>query len=210
MFHLILLISFLLLLVYAGIVMVKMLLQPPDKQPDNSAVKDSALHQQPPAAQTFPPAFETDPYYHPPTVNNRQRNRSQSRAFTLLVMVALGYIAYQNRELIVEHLPAKPAEESSAPERQSLSMATVDGHTVVDGVNWFKIVATSTDGVPFEGWVSESAIQNTPPKENKMADEMRKKLGLPTNREQIESLKKLKRVGEALNTALKDVRPKEE
>ena len=133
----------------------------------------------------------------------------------MIMFAAVGYLVYANQDLIAEKIPTKVKEltqKNAATDKpkQTISLAQVEGHAVVEGVNWVKIVATSSAGIPFEGWVSELAIQKEPPKENPMADEFMKKLGLQTNKERIEGIKRLRKVSESLKTSLKDFRPKNE
>jgi hypothetical protein len=130
----------------------------------------------------------------------------------LIFLTVIGYVVYANQDLIKTKLPvvSNKSIENKKSERQALSLAEVEGHTVVEGINWIKIVATGTDGVPFEGWVSELAIQKEPPKENREADEFMKKVGLQTNKERLQNIKHIRKVNEALDTALKDFRRKED
>ncbi|MDD2997601.1 MAG: hypothetical protein PHV05_00990 [Candidatus Riflebacteria bacterium] len=125
--------------------------------------------------------------------------------FSLTLLACLGYLAYDNRALIEKKLTFSATVQASS-QQIPLPFTTIGGHRVVDGINWFKIVATSTEGIPFEGWVSEMAIQSQPPEENKLADELMQKLGLPTNRERIDSIKKIKNINQALDTALESTR----
>lgn len=141
-------------------------------------------------------------YEAPQPVHRRKTGSPLGNIFFLLLLIFCGWYFYENRDGLRSYLPSQTAVTQNPATRISITPAQVDGHTVVDGINWIRIVATGTNGVPFEGWVSEMAIQSQPPKENKMADEMMKKLGLPTVRERAESLKKLQKVGKALDTAL--------
>jgi len=164
------------------------------------------VHQ--PATDQVPP--QPDPVYYPENPPTRSPRQASFPVVQLILLAAVGYLLYVNQELIAEKVPAvinEPAANTMA-EKQTLSLAEVEGHTVVEGINWIKIVATGTDGIPFEGWVSELAIQKEPPKENKAADEFMKKVGLQTNKERLQNVKNIRKVNEALDTALKDFRPK--
>lgn len=144
----------------------------------------------------------------PPKPFARNRSKLLPRLISILLLAGCGYYLCVHRNDFCANSPIFSQQTEAAVSKAQISSAHVEGHAVVDGINWFMIVATSTRGVPFTGWVSELAIQTEPPKENKMANEMMQKLGLPTNRERLESIKQLKKVGKALNTALKDCRPK--
>ncbi|PKL46375.1 MAG: hypothetical protein CVV42_16805 [Candidatus Riflebacteria bacterium HGW-Riflebacteria-2] len=150
------------------------------------------------------------PVFYPETPATRSPRQASFPFIQLILLTSVGYLLYVNQDLIAEKIPAdiiRPGDENK-PEKQALSLAEVDGHTVVEGINWIKIVATGTDGIPFEGWVSELAIQKEPPKENKAADEFMKKVGMQTNKERLQNIKHIRKVNEALDTALKDFRPK--
>ncbi len=131
------------------------------------------------------------------------------RLVTAGLFIACGvYLFTQNREQILAYLDrsGQVAQEHSNMARRTITPGVIEGHRVVDGVNWFRIIATGTDGVSFEGWINELAIHKAPPVENKMADSLMKKLGLPTNKERIDSIKKLRKVGSALKDSLADVK----
>ncbi len=207
MFYDILLVFFLGCLIFVSAFLLKKLF-PDDTSTADHAVPGIRSHET--TAVAVDNAYPEPPGYE---VQQPYRRKSPGKSFTnlvsLTVLAVCGWFIYENRSSLQGWLPAPAPAAQSHAGRVSISPGQVEGHALVDGINWIKIVATGTDGVPFEGWVSEMAIQNQPPKENKMADEMMKKLGLPTVRERAESLKKLQRVGSALNTALKDARPKE-
>lgn len=156
-------------------------------------------------SQQPPPEPEPAPteYYQPAPVIVRPRQKMSM--FPFIVIIVLLYLAHEN-DYISFASPTHTGPNSIAAEetiqREAMSEANFVGHTVVEGVNWFKIVATSTTGVPYEGWVSELAIRKEPPKENKAADAMMQKLGLPTNKERIHNIKKMRNVVDALKTAL--------
>ncbi len=143
----------------------------------------------------------------------KPRNRNNSLFWPFAgIAAAVIFLLAQNQDAISSMLstrsgPLQPA--SNEEKRQTISPGTIDGHAIVDGVNWFKIVATSSEGVPFEGWINEMAIHASPPKESKAADALMQKLGLPTNKERIESIKSLQKVGSALKDSLRSVRPPE-
>lgn len=164
------------------------------------------VHQPADERSSPPPA----PDFYAETPPTRSPRQASFPVMQLILLAAVGYLLYVNQELIAEKVPAvinEPAGSAKA-EKQTLSLAEVEGHTVVEGINWIKIVATGTDGIPFEGWVSELAIQKEPPKENKVADEFMKKVGLQTNKERLQGIKHMRKINEALDTALKDFRPK--
>jgi len=165
------------------------------------------VHQ--PATDQVPPP---GPVYYDDQPSERRPRPASFPVMQLLLLVAVGYLVYVNQELIAEKVPAviNNPTDSRKTEKQTLSLAEVEGHRVVEGINWIKIVATGTDGIPFEGWVSELAIQKEPPKENKEADEFMKKVGLQTNKERLQNIKHIRKVNEALDTALKDFRPKKD
>ncbi len=206
MFHDILLLIFLILVASGGVYLVHRFFSQSDDATTNQGIKrvnqtqaeDAILNSS--AAPLFLEA--------PPKASNHRRPKLLARVMSILLLFGCGYILCQHRPDFCGNTPLFSQKSEAHSQKARISSATVEGHTVVDGVNWFMIVATSTEGVPFEGWVSEMAIQNQPPKENKVADAMMKKLGLPTNRERIESVKQLQKVGQAIKTALEDVRPK--
>ena len=199
-------------LLIAAVFLYKMLF-PPVEDAGQVSIKEvgGASHvsvkvHQPATGQTPPPA----PDFYAETPPTRSPRQASFPAMQLILLAAVGYLVYVNQELIAEKVPAvinEPAGSTKA-EKQTLSLAEVEGHTVVEGINWIKIVATGTNGVPFEGWVSELAIQKEPPKENKTADEFMKKVGLQTNKERLQGIKHMRKINEALDTALKDFRPK--
>lgn len=208
------LISILLVVVLflAGVVLIKMLLPP--KESDSTGVKIRKTGEQAKVEVRFqepaPATLET-PLYDEIPRETRQK-RSANSIMPLIFLTVIGYVVYANQDLIKTKLPvvSNKSIENKKSERQALSLAEVEGHTVVEGINWIKIVATGTDGVPFEGWVSELAIQKEPPKENREADEFMKKVGLQTNKERLQNIKHIRKVNEALDTALKDFRRKED
>ncbi|EKD81133.1 MAG: hypothetical protein ACD_39C01959G0002, partial [uncultured bacterium] len=165
-----------------------------------------------PAHEKKPVQAEPVYYEEPPT--ERIRHKTGLSFMPMIMFAAIGYLVYANQDLIAEKIPTKVNEIKNnltrERPREAISLAQAEGHAVVDGVNWIKIVATSSAGVPFEGWVSELAIQKEPPKENQQSDEFMKKLGLQTNKERLEGVKRIRKVSEALDTALKDVRKKRE
>lgn len=198
----------------AAVFLLKMLMPPGDdggsapvkEVGGNSNVKIK-IHQSPTSQATAP-----EPVYYEEQATVRAPRKASFPVMQLILLAAVGYLIYVNQELIAEKVPAvinQPADNKNA-ERQTLSLAEVEGHTVVEGINWIKIVATGTDGTPFEGWVSELAIQKEPPKENKSADEFMKKVGLQTNKERLQNIKHMRKINEALNTALKDFRRKDD
>lgn len=143
----------------------------------------------------------------------KPHKKNSSLFWPLAGFVAIIFLATQNPDAISSAL-SPIAKPSTAPadeqKRQTISAGNIYGHAVVDGVNWFKIVATSSEGVPFEGWINEMAIHASPPRENKAADALMQKLGLPTNKERIDSIKSLKKVGSALKDSLRSVRQSED
>lgn len=186
-------------ILFAGGVYLLRLLFPPDDQTQNAPVKISAAApEQLPAGCDFAGFVERKP------ASPRKTGKICQRLLSLTVLCFCGYYIYQNRPDSLPGLALPVSGEEATMTQQTITPAAVAGHVIVDGVNWFQIVATSTEGVPFEGWVSEMAILSKPPKENKMADEMLKKLGLPTNRERIESVKQIRKINQAINTALKN------
>ena len=185
-------------ILFAGGVYLLRLLFPPDDQAQNAPVKISATTPEQPANCEFTGFVEPKP------ASRRKTGKICQHLLSLTVLCFCGYYIYQNRPDSLPGLVMPDNGEETSLARQTITPAAVAGHVVVDGVNWFQIVATSTEGVPFEGWVSEMAILSKPPKENKMADEMLKKLGLPTNRERIESVKQIRKINAALGTALKN------
>ncbi len=200
MFYDILLVVFLGFLVYVAAYLLKLLL------PENNTGTDQPVHSilshgtdQVAAVDPFTPTMG---YETPQPSHRRKSGKIFGNILSLVLLAVCGWYIYENRASLKSFLPSPATAVLNSTERVSITPAQVEGHTVVDGINWIKIVATGTDGVPFEGWISEMAIQSQPPKENKMADEMMKKLGLPTVRERAESLKKLQKVGKALDTAL--------
>ena len=218
MSHLILPAVIIVVLFVAAVFLLKMLIPPkeadggvPVKEVGAASNVQVRIHNPQPAQA---PA-QTEPMYYEEPQTDRIRQKSGSPILPLIMFVAVGYLVYANQDLIAEKIPAKVKEltqqdATTSKPKQSISLAQVDGHAVVEGVNWIKIVATGSSGLPFEGWVSELAIQKEPPKENPMADEFMKKLGLQTNKERIEGIKRMRKVSESLNTALKDFRPKKE
>jgi len=186
-------------ILFAGGVYLLRLLFPPDDQSQTGPVKIAeTAPEQPPAGCDFDGFVERRP------VAPRKTGKICQHLLSLTILCFCGYFIYQNRPDSLPGFAMPVSGEESVQARKTITPAEVEGHVVVDGVNWFQIVATSTEGVPFEGWVSELAILNKPPKENKMADEMLKKLGLPTNRERIESVKQIRKINAALGTALKN------
>lgn len=185
-------------ILFAGTVYLLRLLFPSDAAIEGSPVKISSIGAEKPVA------YDSGEFVEHKSVCPRKNGKIFQHLVSLLVLCICGYFIYQNRPDSLPGLALPVIGEESAQTRQTITAAAVAGHTVVDGVNWFQIVATSTEGVPFQGWVSEMAILDKPPRENKMADEMLKKLGLPTNRERIESVKKIRKIGQALNTALRE------
>ncbi|MBU1105641.1 MAG: hypothetical protein KKB51_03150 [Candidatus Riflebacteria bacterium] len=153
------------------------------------------------ASRTPVPAQTETAYYDEPR-SNKARPGKGITVMPLIILATAGYFIYTNQDLIAEKMPAAVTELTREKQKEAISVANVDGHAVVDGVNWIKIVATSTSGIPFEGWVSELAIQKQSPKENKTADEFAKKLGLPTNKERLDGIKSLRKVSDALGSAL--------
>lgn len=143
---------------------------------------------------------------------SKPRKRNNSLLWPFAGTAVVIFILAQNQDAISSMLSTKSGPLQSTPnveKRQTISPANIYGHAIVDGVNWFKIVATSSEGVPFEGWINEMAIHATPPKENKTADALMQKLGLSTAKERIDSIKSLKKVGSALKDSLRSVRPPE-
>jgi hypothetical protein len=202
MSHMVFLFVFLVLLIIAAVFLIKKLI-PQDSEDDSSVkIKQVGKIENQPEAP-LPDAFD----YNEPRANTNSGRKSFAFMPLVLVMV-VGYLLYENHSLIAAKVPASIAAITSEPQKQTISVANVIGHEVVDGVNWIQIIATGATGIPFEGWVSELAVQKQPPKENKMADEFMKKLGLPTNKERLEGIKALRKVGSALDTSLKDFRPK--
>ncbi len=185
-------------ILFAGAVYLLRLLFPSDDATEATSVKVAGTCPQQAANYDFDGFAERRP------APRRKTGKICQHLFSLAVLFSCGYIIYQNRPDSLPGFASPVSGDNSVQTRKTITPAEIEGHVVVDGVNWFQIVATSTEGVPFEGWVSEMAIVNKPPKENKMADEMMKKLGLPTNRERIESVKKIRKIGQALNTALRD------
>lgn len=205
MFHGLLFIIFLVVLIVGAVFLCKMLFAEHADVPGNTAIKQAGQTPATPA-ELFSPQ-STELYYQPPREQVYNKG-NYSGLITFLLLASLGYLGYENRDLIKEKVAARLDAEAVSQPQATVSLANIGGHAVVDGVNWFKIVATSTEGIPFAGWVSENAIQKDPPKENVVADELMKKLGLPTNRERIESVKKLKNIGQSLNQALGKNDPK--
>ncbi len=186
---------------------VKALFPPDSNASQDSGIRKLGVNPAETTSNQAPP--HSDPVFYEETRRVEQPRRKSALANLLSIFVLGGcvYFVYENQELIKGYLPQGAASAAMQPARTQITPAQIEGHAVVDGINWFKIVATSTEGVPFQGWISEMAIKDQPPKENKAADEMMKKLGLPTVRERAESLKKLQKVGDALKTSLKDMRP---
>ena len=153
-----------------------------------------------------PPITQPEPLYYDEPQTERLRPRKGLSLMPLILLATIGCLVYTNQNLIAEKMPVVVTEFTMEKPKEAISVANVDGHAVVDGINWFRLVATSTSGVPFEGWVSEMAIQSEPPKENKMADEMMKKLGLPTQREKLEGARRLRGISESLNTSINELR----
>lgn len=201
-------------LLVAAVFLYKMLV-PPNEDVGQVSIKEAGsnshvtlkVHQ--PAADPSP---TPGPVYYDELPSERKPRPASFPIMQLVLLAAVGYLVYVNQELIAEKVPAVINESAAnkKTEKQTLSLAEVEGHTVVEGINWIKIVATGTDGIPFEGWVSELAIQKEPPKENKEADEFMKKVGLQTNKERLQNIKRIRKVTEALDTALKDFRPKKD
>lgn len=185
-------------ILFAGAVYLLRLLFPSDDATEATSVKVAGVTQQQSANCEFNGFVEHRP------ASRRKTGKIFQHLFSLALLFSCGYFIYLNRPDSLPGFASPLSGENSVQARKTITPAEIEGHVVVDGVNWFQIVATSTEGVPFEGWISEMAILNKPPKENKMADEMMKKLGLPTNRERIESVKKIRKIGQALNTALRD------
>lgn len=184
---------------FAGGVYLLRLLFPPDDQNQSAPVKISAT-----APEQSPSGCDFDGFVECKPAPRGKTGKICQHLLSLTVLCFCGYFIYHNRPASLPGFALPVSGEESVQIRKTITPAEVEGHVVVDGVNWFQIVATSTEGVPFEGWVSELAILNKPPKENKMADEMLKKLGLPTNRERIESVKQIRKINQAINTALKN------
>ncbi|KAF1083623.1 MAG: hypothetical protein GQF41_0401 [Candidatus Rifleibacterium amylolyticum] len=201
-------------LLIAAVFLYKML-GPPSEDVGQVSIKEVGscsnvtlkVHQ---SATSQTPSHE--PVYFPEQPPERSPRQASFPVMQLLLLAAVGYLVYVNQELIAERVPAEinKSGDRKMTEKQPLSLAEVEGHSVVEGINWIKIVATGTDGIPFEGWVSELAIQKEPPKENKEADEFMKKVGLQTNKERLQNIKRIRKVTEALDTALKDFRPKKD
>jgi len=185
-------------ILFAGAVYLLRLLFPPDDTAEAVSVKVAGASSQQSANYDFDGFVEHKP------APRRKTGKVCQHLLSLAILFGCGYFIYQNRPDSLPGFASPVNGENSIQARKTITPAEVEGHVVVDGVNWFQIVATSTEGVPFEGWVSELAILNKPPKENKMADEMLKKLGLPTNRERIESVKQIRKINAALGTALKN------
>ncbi len=185
-------------ILFAGSVYLLRLLFPSDDAVEGSPSKVSNIGAERSVDYDSAVFVEQKPAYQ------RKPGKIFQRLISLAVLCVCGYLIYQNRPDSLPGLALPVSGEQGALTRRTITPAEVAGHVLVDGVNWFQIIATSTEGVPFEGWVSEMAILNKPPKENKTADEMMKKLGLPTNRERIESVKKIRKIGQALNTALRE------
>jgi len=165
-------------------------------------------HEQTASAIKHPTPAKIAPHtYSNPEQVFTKKNSWTGLALTVMFIISAGYLLQSNADLLTEKLSSPVSGKTQTQKKnQILLPGMIEGHTVVDGVNWIKIVATSTSGVPFEGWVSELAIHKEPPKENKMADAFMEKIGLPTNRERKESIKSLKNVSGALKEALKDTR----
>lgn len=195
MFYDILLVVFLAFLLFTGFYLGKKLFFAENEDSDNSPFKQPIIDQLQPTYNEAEKTFA------------RKKKWAGSVCWGIL-LAASAYLIHSNTDFLTEKLSAPAAGKSDiADTRYVITPGKVEGHAIVDGVNWIKIVATSTSGVPFEGWVSELAIHKEPPKENKMADAFMEKIGLPTNRERIESIRSLKKVGNALKESLKDVRP---
>ncbi|OGK07873.1 MAG: hypothetical protein A2W80_09875 [Candidatus Riflebacteria bacterium GWC2_50_8] len=218
MSHLLVPAIIIIVLFVAAVFLLKMLIppqEPDDKVPikEVGAASNVEIRIHGPAHEKKP--VQTKPVYYEEPSTERIRHKTGLSFMPMIMFAAIGYLVYANQDLIAEKIPAKVKEltrKDAAKDKpkQTISLAQVEGHAVVEGVNWIKIVATSSVGVPFEGWVSELAVQKEPPKENPMADEFMKKLGLQTNKERIEGIKRLRKVSESLKTSLKDFRPKNE
>ncbi len=206
MYYGLILVLFLFCLVFVTAQVVRALFPPDSDASQDSGIRKIGTNPGETAAKSAPPTG--DPFFPEETrrVERPRRSNAMANLLTILVLGGCFYFVHENHELIKGYLPQRLASAEQPAARTRITPAQIDGHTVVDGINWFKIVATSTEGIPFQGWISEMAIKDQPPKENKAADEMMKKLGLPTVRERAESLKKLQKVGDALKTSLKDMR----
>ncbi|EKD81052.1 MAG: hypothetical protein ACD_39C02007G0002 [uncultured bacterium] len=193
---------------FAAAVFLLKILMPPKEEDNQVHIKQAGVGSSANMPAVAPVQPEPGYYYEPRP--ERMRSRHGPSLMPLIVLAAIGYLVYTNQDLIAEKMPAAVTDIVKEKPKEAISLAEVEGHAIVDGVNWIKIVATSSTGIPFTGWVSELAIQKEPPKENPMSDEFMKKLGLPTQKERLEGAKRLRKVGESLDTALKEFRSKNE
>lgn len=145
----------------------------------------------------------TQEVHSAPKCQTQPKRKGVPFLLPVIGLAAVAFIITQNQELIEDFLKSKAPTGSVATAKPViLDPLAIQGHEVVDGMNWFKIIATSTSGIAFEGWVNEMGIHKNLPKTNKSADALMEKLGLPTNEERIKSIKALNRVGGALKESL--------
>jgi hypothetical protein len=159
--------------------------------------------------------LQNDFYNQQPVFAANPQPRQAKRQFpTLLIfLAAVGILLYHNQDIIKKGFFTSDAEQKPdyellaalhAPEIDGIK---VIGQTNVDGVNWFEISGKAANGELINGWFSEFALKKEPAKESKGIDAVSKKLGLPTVKERMEYIKKLKKINSALGTALQKGKP---
>jgi hypothetical protein len=175
----------------------------PDK-PEDSSVK--------PLKPETPES--NDDWFKETELTHRRSPRRLSFSGTMILVAAFAFLVYTNIDLIKEtklykrlnsDLNSNLTSKSGEPEKPVIEAKTlrITGEKKVDGVVWFQLTGTNSNGEKVQGWFTEYALKQKPPEEAKMINSLSEKLGLPTMEERVEYYKKLKNINSSLNQALK-------
>ena len=133
--------------------------------------------------------------------------KAPSLFFTSVLMAISSFLTYQ------AHIPLHrlfnsnlSSSEISAftniQNAESLSNTTIVQQKKLGGAWWFELSCVTEDGATIRGWFNEFALKPQPAKDMTTVDAISEKLGLPTTEEQINYIKKLKKINSSLKTAL--------
>ncbi|MFZ5951704.1 MAG: hypothetical protein ACOYXC_13420 [Candidatus Rifleibacteriota bacterium] len=129
--------------------------------------------------------------------------------FTLLVVFIACYLTFEEHDRIAKLLGRQTDSNvnlnfnlAEFASNQDFSPAKVKQFKKIGGAYWFEIAFITPEGELLTGWVNEFAFNAKPAQDMTTIDKISEKLGLPKTEDQINYVKKLKKINSALDTAL--------